>query len=187
MNLDIARIPGVRVDLRPVGVEDAAYIHGLRTAPAFNAHLSPVSGTVDDQASWIVSYKEREAAGEELYFIIERKDGRPCGTVRLYEITADRFTWGSWILDEGKPSKAALDSAMLVYRMAFERLGLSRAVFDVRRDNVHTLAFHDRFGATRVKDDDLNVYYVYEKEVFERSTPAFLDALSDSAPPGSNR
>ncbi len=177
MTVDIDRIAGARVDLRPVRVEDAAYIHGLRTDPAYNAHLSPVSGTADDQAAWISSYKEREAAGGEIYFIIERKDGKPCGTVRLYDITADSFTWGSWILDEGKPAKAALDSAMLVYRVAFERLGLERAVFDVRRDNARTLAFHDRFGAMRVGEDDLNIYYTYEKEAFERAARELATAL----------
>ncbi|RBI86851.1 N-acetyltransferase, partial [Rhodosalinus halophilus] len=26
--------------------EDAAYLHGLRTDPRYNAHLSPVTGTV---------------------------------------------------------------------------------------------------------------------------------------------
>lgn len=178
MKLDIARVPGVRVDLRPVEVGDAGYIHGLRTDPAYNAHLSAVTGTAEDQAAWISAYKQREATGEELYFIIERKDGQPCGTVRLYEITSDSFTWGSWILDEGKPPKAALDSAILVYRMAFERLGLRRAVFDVRKDNARTLAFHDRFGAPRVRDDDLNIYYVYERDTFERSIPALVEGLS---------
>lgn len=179
MNTDIAHISGARLDLRLVSVEDAAYIHGLRADPRYGAYLSQSTGTVRDQASWIASYKEREATGRELYFIIECKDQRPCGTVRLYEITSGSFTWGSWILDENKPAKAALDSAMLIYRIAFERLGLLRAVFDVRRDNVHTLAFHDRFGATRVRDDDLNVYFVYEKEAFEQAAPALEKALGE--------
>lgn len=181
MSTDIARVAGARLDLRLVGVDDAAYIQNLRTDPRYNAHLSAVSGTVQDQASWIASYKEREATGQELYFIMERKDGRQCGTVRLYEITAESFSWGSWILDENKPAKAALESAMLVYRIAFNRLCLMRAVFDVRRDNVRTLAFHDRFGATRVREDDLNVYYVFDRETFERLAPA-LERLCGELP-----
>lgn len=180
MSMDIARISGARLDLRLVGVEDAAYIQSLRTDPRYSTYLSSVSGTVQDQASWIASYKGREATGQELYFIIECKDRRRCGTVRLYEITSESFTWGSWILDESKPAKAALDSSILVYRIAFERLGLLRAVFDVRRDNVRTLAFHDRFGATRVREDDLNVYYLYEKEAFEQSAPALEETLREA-------
>ena len=82
-----SEMTGSRLRLRPVMPEDAAFIHGLRTDPAYNTHLSPVTGTVDDQRAWIEAYKVREAAGEEIYYVIERRDGVPCGVVRLYDIT----------------------------------------------------------------------------------------------------
>ena len=44
-----SEMTGSRLRLRPVMSEDAAFIHGLRTDPAYNTHLSPVTGTVDDR------------------------------------------------------------------------------------------------------------------------------------------
>lgn len=40
--------------------------------------------------------------------------------------------------------------------------------------------FYDRFGATRVRDDDLNVHYVYKKEAFEQSVPALEETLQEA-------
>jgi hypothetical protein len=84
--------------------------------------------------------------------------------VRLYGIdrAAGTFTWGSWILDAAKPPMAALDTAVRLYRHAFDDLGLTRAVFDVRAANARTLAFHDRFGARRTGSDGRDVFFVLE-------------------------
>jgi RimJ/RimL family protein N-acetyltransferase len=158
--------------------EDAPYIHRLRTDPANNTHLSRVNGTVADQRAWIEAYKVREMAGEELYYIIENSDGTSCGVVRLYEITRDSFTWGSWILDRNKPAKAALESAVLIYRIAFEKLGLERAVFDVRRENSRALAFHSRFGATETGQNDENCYFEYRRDRFLQDYNAHLSAIT---------
>ena len=171
-------VVGPNLRLRLVRPEDAAYIRDLRTNPHLNRHLSEVRGTVDDQHRWIEAYKERETMGREAYYIIERHDGLPCGTVRLYGIAADRFTWGSWILDKNKPSKAALESAVLVYQIGFDGLGLSRAVFDVRRDNERTLAFHRRFGATETDTDDLNIYFTYSCDHFLADRPRHMAVLA---------
>lgn len=155
---------GPRLRLRLVTAEDADYIHGLRTDPTYNTHLSTVTGTVEDQRRWIEAYKAQEAAGKEYYYVIERRDdGQRCGVVRLYGVEGDHFTWGSWILDANKPPKAALESAVLIYEVGFHHLGLSQAIFDVRRDNVRTLAFHRRFGASETGRDDVNVYFDYTR------------------------
>jgi RimJ/RimL family protein N-acetyltransferase len=162
----LSRVEGVRLSLRLVMPDDATYIHGLRTDPAYNSHLSAVTGTVEGQRGWIETYKTREAARTEYYFVIERTDGVRCGVVRLYDIKSDEFTWGSWILDENKPSKAALESAVLIYRYGFEVLGFDKAVFDVRRENERTLAFHRRFGAIETGRDETNFHFEYTIKKF---------------------
>lgn len=163
-----AEVVGAHVVLRLVVEDDAEFIWGLRNDPAYNSHLSVTTGTPDDQRAWISNYKSREAAGTEYYFVIERKDDRTrCGTVRVYNIDNGKFTWGSWILNERKPNKAAVDSAMLVYRFGFDALGLDRSIFDVRKENSHTLRFHDRFGAIRTGEDDENVYFIVSRKEFE--------------------
>ncbi|UYP67450.1 GNAT family N-acetyltransferase [Thalassobacter stenotrophicus] len=165
---DLARIDGVSLSLRLVQPQDAIYIHSLRMDPTYNTHLSTVSGSVQDQADWITRYKTREAAGSEYYYVIERRaDTRPCGVVRLYDITPDRFTWGSWILDHNKPRKAALESAVLIYKLGFEILGKTVSVFDVRCDNLNTLAFHRRFGAVETGQSAQDVFFNYRKAQFE--------------------
>jgi RimJ/RimL family protein N-acetyltransferase len=177
----LPRIDGVRLSLRLVMPDDAAYIHGLRTDPAYNSHLSAVTGTIKDQRAWIEAYKAREAAGDEVYYLITRKDGVPCGTVRLYDITADRFTWGSWILDQNKPPKAALESAVRVYEIGFHRLGCATSAFDVRRDNARTLAFHRRFGARQIGEDAENIYFTLHRDDFRRNRDDFMKILQDQA------
>ena len=174
-------IDGKRLRLRLVRPEDAAYIHTLRMDIRYNAHLSAVSGTIEDQRAWIVDYKLREAAGTEYYYIIEnRADDRACGVVRLYDFYGDQFTWGSWILDENKPKLAAPESAFLIYCIGFEILGCKRSVFDVRNQNERTLAFHRRFGAVQTGVDDLNVYFQYSSDLFFADRQKHLELLNMS-------
>lgn len=155
----VERIEGPNLVLRLIQPEDADYVYGLRTNSDLNRHLSQVRGTAQDQRTWIEAYKAREAAGEEFYYIIERHGGIRCGTVRLYNIEGDSFTWGSWILDESKPRKAALESAALSFQIGFERLGLRQASIDVRAENTHATAFYRRFGMTEVGRTDLDILF----------------------------
>jgi len=166
-------VEGERLRLRLVREDDAPYIHALRTDPGLNRHLSPVSGGVEGQRTWLARYKAREAAGEEAYYLIERRDnGRPCGTVRLYEIGADSFTWGSWILDANKPPKAALESAVLSFGVGFERLGKARALIDVRRDNDRAIAFYRRFGMTETGADERDLFFECRPDQLARARAA---------------
>ena len=160
----IEPIRGNRLSLRLAKLADAPYIHALRVNPVYNQHLSVVTGTVEDQRKWLEAYQSREAKGQEYYFVIERLDGIPCGVVRLYNIGADSFDWGSWILDHNKPPKAALESALLSFGFGFERLGLAMASFETRRSNTHATAFYRRFGATDVGQDGMNIYFELSSE-----------------------
>jgi RimJ/RimL family protein N-acetyltransferase len=172
-------IEGFQLVLRLVEPDDAAYVHALRNDVRYNTHLSLSVGSVEEQHAWIKRYKEREAEGTEYYYMIERREGRePCGVVRLYEIRDGRFTWGSWILGENKPFKAALESALLVYTAGFERLSCDLSVFDVRLDNERTISFHRRFGAAEVGRDEKNVYFEYTRTRFETDLPRHTALLA---------
>jgi len=177
INSKLSDIQGPNISLRLIQPQDASYLHGLRVNPVYNQHLSEVRGTAEDQRHWIEGYKSREAEGRELYYIIECKDGRACGSVRLYDIDADSFTWGSWILDAGKPPKAALESAVLVYKIAFDLLDLNTAHFDVRRDNENTLAFHRRFGATETHKSETDVSFTYPRTRYDADREGYLTIL----------
>jgi RimJ/RimL family protein N-acetyltransferase len=163
--------------LRLIQPEDAAYVHSLRSNPAYNTHLSTVTGTVDDQRTWIEDYKSREAQGQEFYYVIERKDGARCGLVRLYEIEAESFTWGSWILDEHKTHKAALESAVLSFGIGFDALGMHAANVDVRVANEHAAAFYRRLGMEETHRIDGQIFFAYPRARFDADKEAYLSIL----------
>lgn len=175
----VDRVEGPNLTLRLIQPENAAYFHGLRTDPAYNRHLSEVRGTIETQRQWIESYKAREADGHELYYVIERKDGARCGLVRLYDIEQSQFTWGSWILDENKPPKAALESAVLSFGVGFDALGCDLAHVDVRVDNTHAEAFYRRFGMNETHRTAQDIFFEYPRARFEADRPDYLEILSE--------
>lgn len=175
-------IEGILLRLRPVLANDAAYIHGLRTNSAYNRYLSENKGNIADQAAWIERYFAREAQGQEIYYIIERLfDDVPCGTVRLYDINAERFTWGSWIIDENKTPKAALESAVLSFGVGFDQLGCERAGIEVRIANTHAEAFYRRLGMTEIYRTDKDIYFEYPRMKFEHDRKGYVDILIQEA------
>jgi RimJ/RimL family protein N-acetyltransferase len=177
MNSALARVEGPNLALRLIEPEDAGYVHGLRIDPAYNQHLSEVQGTAEDQRRWIETYKTREAEGREFYYIIERKDGVRCGLVRLYDIDAESFTWGSWILDAAKPPKAALESAVLSFGIGFESLDLKSANVDVRVGNEHARAFYQRFGMTETHKTQTDIYFIYPRTRYEADRDGYMAVL----------
>lgn len=172
-------VEGPNLHLRLIDRDDAAYVCSLRTDPTLSQHLSAVDGTIQDQRRWIDTYKGREARGDEFYFIIERHDGVPCGTVRIYEISGESFTWGSWILDGNKLRKAALESAMMSFWFGFNHLELNLARIDVRADNHHAIAFYRRFGMAEIKQSNDEIKFEYTRAQFEKDWPAYLKLLEN--------
>lgn len=174
---DLSRVSGPNLSLRLITSRDAEYIHEIRSNPQLNRFLSQVVGEVEDQRQWIEAYKHREAAGLEFYYVIERRDGVRCGAVRLYEIEEDTFRWGSWILDAGKPRKAALESAVLSFGVAFEVLSLQLARVDVAIQNEHAAKFYRRFGMTEMHRTNSQIYFEYESRQFHLEKERFLSVV----------
>ena len=159
--------------MRLVELDDAEYIYRLRSVPGLNQHLSATSGGVAEQRRWLAEYKQDEATQKQFYFIIQRLNGTPCGTVRLYDLRDDSFCWGSWILDQSKPLSAALESAILVYRFGFNELGFSKSHFDVRKENKAVIKFHKRFGAVQTDEDRDNIYFELDKNSVNEAIQRF--------------
>lgn len=152
------------IKLRFVNEDDAGFILKLRLDNNYNQYLSSVSPDLQAQKDWIKKYKEKEKNGIEFYFIIERNDGIPCGTVRIYDRRKDSFCWGSWILNAEKTKFAAIESAFLVYEYGFNSLGYSKSHFDVMKGNEKVISFHEKMGAVQVGEDDTNYYFEITKE-----------------------
>ena len=176
----IARVEGPNLILRLIKPDDAAYVHGLRTNPLCKSYLSKVTGTVQDQRAWIEGYQAREAAGQEFYYVIERKDGMRCGLVRLYDFDVKSFSWGSWVLDENKTRKAALESAILSFGVGFDALGVQLANVDVRVANEHAAAFYRRLGMVETHRTDQDIFFNYTREQFDTNRTHHLKYLSEN-------
>lgn len=165
------------IRLRLVEETDAAFILELRLDEKYNQFLSSVNPDLQSQKNWINMYKQDEQAGKQFYFIIERLDGTPCGTVRVYDLQEESFCWGSWILNENKTRYAAVESALLVYKFGFEKLGYNKCHFDVMKGNERVISFHERFGAVKIAEDSLNSYFNISKEAVEASKKLFKELL----------
>jgi RimJ/RimL family protein N-acetyltransferase len=146
-------VDGPAFRLRPVRLQDAEFIAGLRADPERNRYLHPSppgltsEQRVIAQTRWLQAYFERDG---DYYFAIEnRSSGVLEGTAGIYNVdrTARDAEWGRWILRRG--SLAALESACLVYHGAFDRLGLDSLYCRTIAENSAAVAFHDSFGLTR--------------------------------------
>jgi RimJ/RimL family protein N-acetyltransferase len=153
-----SRIVGKSLAFRDASTADAEFIYSLRSDKEKSRHLSTVGEGVSSQVQWLEMYAARTS---EAYFIIEAVDASngPLGTVRLYDAQGDSFCWGSWVLSKGAPGNAAIESALMVYAYALEHLGFKNAHFQVHRENESVWKFHERFGATRSSEDDVQFHY----------------------------
>lgn len=151
------------VRLRLIEKKDTQFALSLRASEQYNTYLAAIYPDVNAQAAWFKQYKVDEAQGLEYCFIIERTDGVPCGTVRVFDLQADSFSWGTWILNQDKTLYAAIESAFLVYRFGFEQLGYQHAHFAVMKGNDKVRSFHQKMGAVQTAEDKLDIFYSIDK------------------------
>ena len=170
------RIMGKALTFRDADVDDAAFILSLRTDEKKSQYLSAVSTDISAQQAWLASYA---SATDQAYFIIEYQD-EPIGTIRLYDAQEDSFCWGSWILKDGRPSHAAIESALVVYAYAVDYLGFKRAHFTVHKGNQRVWEFHERFGAQRVDEAEGEYLYSVSSTAIEQSRIKYAKFLAGS-------
>ncbi|MDY0019861.1 MAG: GNAT family N-acetyltransferase [Anaerolineae bacterium] len=167
------RIFGKTLVFRNAKLEDAPFILSLRIDSEKSRYLSPVTGALEDQQDWLRRYA---LSHDQAYFIIECKN-EPIGTVRLYDPQGESFCWGSWILREGSPGHAAMESALMVYAYALDHLGFNAAHFDVRKGNERVCKFHERFGARKISETELDKIYEILKEDITASRQRYIRFL----------
>ncbi len=157
---------GKNLVFRNAEYSDAAFILELRTDVKKSRHLSIVSNQLSDQELWLERYALRD---NEAYFIIENEAGESLGTVRLYDSVKHSFCWGSWIIKDGVPQSVAIESALIVYAYALDTLGFLTAHFQVNKENERVTIFHERFGATRIAENDVEYEYIITNEAIRTS------------------
>jgi RimJ/RimL family protein N-acetyltransferase len=170
------RVVGKTLAFRDASVADAEFILSLRTDTEKSRFLSAVSGDLADQQAWLNKYALAE---DQAYFIIEFQD-KPIGTVRLYDVQGNSFCWGSWILISSRPSQAAMESALMIYAYAVDHLGFTASHFDVRKGNERVCQFHERFGAQRISETELDYLYSLGSEAITDSRMRYQSFLEGS-------
>ena len=160
-------IYGKNINMRTVTTEDAEFIYNMRQNQDKTKYLSKVIGTVNSQKEWIKNYKQREEKKKEFYFVIESKDKEKLGLVRMYDFQDNSFCLGSWLIKEDAPKSTAIESALQIYEFGFYSLGFEKSHFDVRKENDKVIAFHQRFGAKIIDEDELNYFFNFEKSDYE--------------------
>ena len=150
------RVQGKTLVFRDATTADAAFILALRTDSRKSGYISATSPEISQQIAWLESYAGKT---DQAYFIIENLAGETLGTVRLYDPRGDSFCWGSWILKDGAPQTAAIESALMVYAYTIDHLGFRQSHFDVRKGNESVWRFHERFGAERTGETTQDYLY----------------------------
>ena len=175
-NRKAVKVVGKTLTFRDATVADAAFILSLRTDSEKNRFLSAVSGELSDQEAWLERYA---LSSDQAYFIVEYK-GEAIGTVRLYDSQGESFCWGSWILKSTRPSNAAMESALMIYAYAVDHLGFKAAHFDVRKGNERVWQFHERFGAHRSAETNLDYLYHIDGTAIALSRQRYRRFLENS-------
>jgi hypothetical protein len=156
---------GKRIQLRSSIEEDAAFILSLRLNPLLNKHLNATSPDVEDQKRWINMVYNKPG---DYNFTIMDLQGNRLGAVAIYQIDEQErtFNWGRWIIHPDAPMYTALESAILIYHVAFDILNMKKALSDVRIENKNVVKFHLSYGARIYRESELDIFYEFGKDQF---------------------
>ena len=132
---------GFGVRLRPVRMDDAAFIVWLRNLEHAKGRVGDSAATEASQQAWLNSYFDRPG---DYYFIIETLDGLSVGAYGIYDVRGKSAESGRWVIRPDAP--AAIPSAMVAFETAFESLGLSELRVRTVSSNRNVLSLNKKFG-----------------------------------------
>ena len=167
---------------RFVNEGDAEFIYRLRSDSTLSKYIHDIHGGVEQQVEWIRNYKQREANGEEYYFIFF-KESNPVGVFRLYAFHDTTYTGGSWVMAPNSPVEVVLAVPLIMRELAFEELGMTfEDNYDATHvDNKKVIKFNAMFGCKIYKHFmDVKGEYVatsLTKEDFEERKPRLVAML----------
>ena len=152
--------------VRLVREEDAEFIVRLRTDERLGRYIHATSNDVEKQQEWIKAYKQREAGGSEYYFIFETGAGNPLGVYRLYEISEQYFTSGSWIFLPDSPMGASMIAFIIAREIAWDIVPDAINLYDIKKANKSVLLFTSTFTPKVIRETVDTFYFENTKEDF---------------------
>lgn len=136
---------GFGVRLRPVRLEDAAFIVWLRNQAHAVGRIGDSAATATAQEEWIRKYFTRP---DDYYWVIETAKGLPVGTYGLWDFIDNCAESGRWITRTDVP--AAIPSAILGLDIAFGELGLAQLRVKTVSTNRVVLSLNRKFGMREI-------------------------------------
>jgi RimJ/RimL family protein N-acetyltransferase len=136
-----SQIEGFGVRLRPVRLEDAAFIVWLRNLDYVKGQVGDSATDVAGQEAWLKNYFKREG---DYYFIAETLGGIPLGTHGIYDVHGTSAEKGRHVM---RPEvMAGIPAAMLATDLAFGKLGLNELRATSVSTNVAVHSLHRKCG-----------------------------------------
>ena len=174
---------GFGVRLRPVRMDDAAFIVWLRNLDYVKGKIGDSASDISGQQVWLEAYFKREG---DYYFIIETLGGIPVGTHSLYSLSDGAAELGRWVIRPGV--QAAVPSHMVAFTIAFERLGLKALRNATVSTNRPVLSISRKFGFQEVglepegrtiggKPVDM-VHFILTADEWAKTRPRLVSAAS---------
>ena len=111
---------GFGVRIRPVKLDDAAFIVWLRGLDRTKGKLGDSAAGVADQEAWLQTYFKRE---DDLYFITETLSGIPLGTHGISHVANGSGEAGRLIIRPVVPG--AVPTSLITFDLAFGEMGLT--------------------------------------------------------------
>ena len=110
---------GFGVRIRPVRLDDAAFIVWLRGLEHTKGKLGDSAAGVADQEAWLRTYFTRE---DDFYFIVETLGGLRVGTHGISQVSNGSGEAGRLIIRPEVP--AAVPTSLITFDLAFGEMGL---------------------------------------------------------------
>ena len=153
---------------RFVNEEDAEFIVQLRTDPKLGQYINSTKPDIEEQRLWLRKYKERQEAGLDFYFMFEKPVGVKLGVCRIYDVSENNFTIGSWVFSPKAPIGSAILADIITREVAYELFSSKQHLFDVKKKNINVNRYHDAYKSEIIAQNEDTNYYTCSQGNFEK-------------------
>jgi len=140
------RAEGFHIRLRPVEMEDAAFILWLRNLDYVKGKVGDTPTDVASEEAWLRAYFERDG---DCYFVAETLGGIPVGTNGIYDVLGTTAETGRFIIHTSVP--AAVPTSFLTFDLAYGEMGLSQLRGTAVASNRKVHSYLRRLGFRQAK------------------------------------
>jgi RimJ/RimL family protein N-acetyltransferase len=163
-------VEGRFVNLKSVTVADAEFTRNIRLDPDFEKFFPPLNNTLEQQKKWIENLQTKEG---DYFFVVWDKKGKRIGTISVYDIV-DKCCESGRLAIKGNAFQST-EAQMLIFKFAFENLGMDTVLGYIFADNERAIRFNKQFGCILSEPElhdngHMMVKAIYTKDEVEKAT-----------------